>query len=499
MTSVFSKYKLVVAPLLIVLLFDCTLLVSNLYVTSQIDDISTNINIAGRQRMLSQKIAKSVNLAYYFTQTQQSSALTQTQAELAQAITLFDQTLNAFSLGGEAMSASGHPLHIKKLSVEKQRDILQEAERIWLPLKQQLAHADKSVSAALIERTAMDTPALLKLMNDLTNALEEEAEKKTTFLRFLQVVVVLIIFASFIMATVRLYRRELYYDKLMENTKDVVIGVNAETGIITFISSSVSHLLGYDETHYIGNPASLLFTGESKALFYDLLRTATQSQSLPADRYEVTLLSKQGKVIVADMIVDVTLSENGRHIEVSADLRDISERKSYEVALSELAHKDTLTKLPNRVLFYELAEHALNVAKRHQSGFALMFIDLDGFKQINDQFGHQKGDAVLVQTATRILSCLRSADNVARLGGDEFIILVDETVNKDALQSLAMKIIEAVSQPFDPDGCVCQVGASIGISIYPNDAEDLDTLVNKADNAMYRVKNSGKNNVFFAN
>jgi diguanylate cyclase (GGDEF)-like protein/PAS domain S-box-containing protein len=301
------------------------------------------------------------------------------------------------------------------------------------------------------------------------------------------------------MATVRLYRRELYYDKLMENTKDVVIGVNADTGIITFISSSVSHLLGYDETHYIGNPASLLFTGESKALFYDLLRTATQSQSLPADRYEVTLLSKQGKVIVADMIVDVTLSENGRHIEVSADLRDISERKSYEVALSELAHKDTLTKLPNRVLFYELAEHALNVAKRHQSGFALMFIDLDGFKQINDQFGHQKGDAVLVQTATRILSCLRSADNVARLGGDEFIILVDETVNKDALQSLAMKIIEAVSQPFDPDGCVCQVGASIGISIYPNDAEDLDTLVNKADNAMYRVKNSGKNNVFFAN
>jgi hypothetical protein len=178
MTSVFSKYKLVVAPLLIVLLFDCTLLVSNLYVTSQIDDTSTNINIAGRQRMLSQKIAKSVNLANYFTQTQQSSALTQTQAELAQAIALFDQTLNAFSLGGEAMSASGHPLHIKKLSVEKQRDILQEAERIWLPLKQQLAHADKSVSAALIERTAMDTPALLKLMNDLTNALEEEAEKK---------------------------------------------------------------------------------------------------------------------------------------------------------------------------------------------------------------------------------------------------------------------------------------------------------------------------------
>jgi diguanylate cyclase (GGDEF)-like protein/PAS domain S-box-containing protein len=284
----------------------------------------------------------------------------------------------------------------------------------------------------------------------------------------------------------------------MENTKDVVIGVDAATGITTFISSSVSHLLGYDETHYIGNPASLLFTGESKSLFYDLLRTATDTQSLPSDRYEVTLLSKQGKVIVADMIVDVTLSENGRHIEVSADLRDISERKSYEVALSELAHKDTLTKLPNRVLFYELAEHALNVAKRHQSGFALMFIDLDGFKQINDQFGHQVGDIVLVETANRIVSCLRSADNVARLGGDEFIILVDDTTNKEALSVLATKIISSVSQPIAVHDCDCHIGASIGISIYPDDAVELDTLVNKADNAMYQVKSSGKNNVLFS-
>ena len=173
------------------------------------------------------------------------------------------------------------------------------------------------------------------------------------------------------------------------------------------------------------------------------------------------------------------------------------EARRSEHKILRLAHYDELTGLPNRFLYNQHLNKALLLAERNHSSLAVLFLDLDRFKNINDTFGHDEGDKVLRNVAHRFTASLRESDVVARIGGDEFILLIDQYRSPADLAEVADKLLFEASQPFDIDGQECQLSASIGIATYPDDGKDAQTLLKNADIAMYRAKNKGKNNYQF--
>lgn len=187
---------------------------------------------------------------------------------------------------------------------------------------------------------------------------------------------------------------------------------------------------------------------------------------------------------------------------VMGSLMDVSDRVAREHALrserdrlSYLAHHDPLTGLPNRLLFHDRLDHALQRAQRHNSKIALLLLDLDGFKEINDKLGHKAGDQVLITVAQRISKITRSSDTAARLAGDEFVVLLENLMDQQEAQRVAQKIVTSLHQPFEIlDGCMT-ISASVGVAHYPDNGSDADMLLSCADKAMYNAKNSGKNQV----
>jgi diguanylate cyclase (GGDEF)-like protein/PAS domain S-box-containing protein len=173
---------------------------------------------------------------------------------------------------------------------------------------------------------------------------------------------------------------------------------------------------------------------------------------------------------------------------------DITERRLAEERIRHIARHDALTDLPNRAAFGEILSDAVAASARFGHSFALMFIDLDGFKAVNDGLGHDAGDAVLKETARRLAGCVRASDVVARLGGDEFTVLLRDIDSRDTATAVACKLIEEAAHDIAlPSGVVCRVTASIGLSVYPDDGADEQLLLKRADAAMYRAKQGGKN------
>nr|WP_320115589.1 diguanylate cyclase [uncultured Desulfuromonas sp.] len=177
---------------------------------------------------------------------------------------------------------------------------------------------------------------------------------------------------------------------------------------------------------------------------------------------------------------------------------DISDRKQAEERIRHLANHDALTGLPSLRLVRDRINVALESAHRRHEQFAVMFFDLDGFKAINDQHGHDAGDFVLQTVAKHLLSCVRKSDTVARIGGDEFLLLLTEIKSVEDVENIACKVIETVNQPMDFDGYLLQVQASVGIALYPTHGNTSKVLIKQADSAMYAVKNNGKNGYRFA-
>ncbi|HYO77730.1 MAG TPA: EAL domain-containing protein, partial [Thermoanaerobaculia bacterium] len=175
--------------------------------------------------------------------------------------------------------------------------------------------------------------------------------------------------------------------------------------------------------------------------------------------------------------------------------RDVTERKLAEETLQHLAYRDTLTDLPNRFLFHDRLEHAIDQARRRGSGFAVMYMDLDRFKVVNDTLGHTVGDHLLQMVARRLRDVLRADDTIARLGGDEFAVILPELDRAEQAGSAARKLIAALRAPVRVDGHELHVTASAGISMYPSDGTDVTTLIKHADAALYRSKELGRNMV----
>ncbi|MDD5180781.1 MAG: diguanylate cyclase [Gallionellaceae bacterium] len=277
------------------------------------------------------------------------------------------------------------------------------------------------------------------------------------------------------------------------NTMDEAVMVtDADNKIIT-VNPAFAVITGYSVEEVIGKSPSLLASGRHQPEFFrqlwELLSTTGGWQG------EIWNRRKSGEIYVEWLSIKQVLDEEGNLTHYVALFSDISERKVAEERMHHLAHYDVLTDLPNRALFRDRLQQAFATAKRGKARLALMFVDLDEFKPINDTHGHNIGDMLLKEVATRIQDCVRESDTVARIGGDEFIVLLPTIDAKDDAMKVAEKIRYALDQHFELASESLHISSSIGVAIYPEHGSDEKMLLKNSDTAMYHAKKSGRNNV----
>lgn len=264
---------------------------------------------------------------------------------------------------------------------------------------------------------------------------------------------------------------------------------------IVFANEALARLSGYPLDELLNNFPfiNLVHPDQREAIMAKHMRRLAGEQF--ENHYETSLISKNGERHEVELSVAVV--HDGKKIQIVVVVRDITERKLLQENLQHMAHFDELTSLPNRALFFDRLKRALADARRHGSGFALLFVDLDGFKKVNDAYGHQLGDQLLNEVARRMEQCVRESDTVARMGGDEFAIILGDINDADDARLVAQKIINSLSTSLTLDGKDCHIGASIGISLYPQDGESSESMLTNADSAMYSAKSKGKNTYCF--
>ncbi|MEW6349176.1 MAG: diguanylate cyclase [Thermodesulfobacteriota bacterium] len=269
-------------------------------------------------------------------------------------------------------------------------------------------------------------------------------------------------------------------------------------GDIVEVNAAFSRTTGYAREEAIGRNPRFMASGRHDKHFWrdfwHIISVTGQWKGEVWDR------RKSGEIYPKLLSVSTVKDDTGKVTNYVGIFSDITKAKQTEERLEHLAHYDPLTELPNRLLFRDRLRRALVRADRDKTTVALMFLDLDAFKNVNDTVGHPLGDELLVQVAGRLAQCVRKGDTVARLGGDEFTVVVPDLHSTREVGSLAQRIVDELSAPFRLKGYEVFTSASIGIAIYPGDARDPDRLVQHADTAMYHAKNQGKNNFqFFSN
>jgi diguanylate cyclase (GGDEF)-like protein/PAS domain S-box-containing protein len=277
--------------------------------------------------------------------------------------------------------------------------------------------------------------------------------------------------------------------------KDSVYFTDMED-IIIYVNDAFCRTYGYREEEIVGKNASILWNKETEneyrlSIFPKALRGGLKGEFLHR--------KQDGSLFPVLLSRAVIKDERKNDIALAGIVRDITERKMIEQQFQSLAHYDSLTSLPNRAYMIERLSQSLVQARWNNYTLALLFVDLDNFKKINDTLGHDTGDKMLKEVALRLIECVRDSDTVARMGGDEFMIILPRITRAQDAAIIAQRIIDSLMAPFDLDKQECSIGASIGISQFPIDGDDYETLVKNADIAMYKAKDIGKNNYQFYN
>ena len=287
-------------------------------------------------------------------------------------------------------------------------------------------------------------------------------------------------------------------DELLENAPDGIIGINRE-GLIAFANPAVEKLFGYTADELAGESIEILLPIALRDRHQALRHAFTESpKGRPMSALKgLTGRCKDGREVPLDIALGVHTSNDNMHI--TAFIRDVSERFKLERDMHHRATHDPLTGLPNRALLQDRLAWAIAHARRSRSAFALIMIDLDNFKDINDGWGHSLGDQLLVTVARRLHRCLREGDTVARFGGDEFVVVAQDMQNAEAATAVVDKITEAMRNVFVLANQQFLVSASIGVACYPEHAEDGESLLSCADIAMYQAKARGRHTACYFN
>lgn len=267
--------------------------------------------------------------------------------------------------------------------------------------------------------------------------------------------------------------------------------ITDRNGIIEYVNPAFTSMTGFAPEEAIGNKPNIVKSDLHPPEFYqELWATITAGQVW---RGEITNRDRYGRIYIDSTAIAPVMNDDGEIIHYVAVKHDITERKEMEERMEHMAHFDMLTGVPNRQLFFERLEQSISLARRHQERLALLFIDLDGFKEINDTLGHEAGDAVLREIAVRLHGEIRESDTVARVGGDEFVVLINTLQSSDNLEGIVRKLLDGITLPILLSGELHVIGASIGVSLFPEHGLTAASLLSRADSAMYQSKRAGKN------
>jgi diguanylate cyclase (GGDEF)-like protein/PAS domain S-box-containing protein len=283
-----------------------------------------------------------------------------------------------------------------------------------------------------------------------------------------------------------LIESEIRFRTILDSIEDGYFEVDL-TGSFTFFNDVIPVHIGYQPDELMGlNYQRIMDEANARRVFetfHSVFVTGTPTKS-----FDWELMKKDGTRIFVEASVSLLRDRNSEPTGFCGIIRDISDRKRSEQELAYLAYHDALTGLHNRKAFLERLDEAVREARRHENYRSVLFIDLDHFKKVNDVYGHEIGDRLLVQVASRLRRVLRDTDYVSRLGGDEFTIIIGGT-SRPSPEKLAERIIKTLGRPYDIQGTKIDfVTPSIGISTYPDDGHDAETLLKRADQAMYRAK-----------
>ncbi|MDY0013281.1 MAG: EAL domain-containing protein [Rhodocyclaceae bacterium] len=305
----------------------------------------------------------------------------------------------------------------------------------------------------------------------------------------------------------RLRASERLHRYLVESSPDLIFTLDPQTRF-TYINPRIETLLGYERNQLLNRPFATILLPD------DVPRVemiASAPENAPASGYNLELRlcrnraawprASMGHITVALNALPMYAKGEGdgpqQHLGTYGVARDISERKRAEEIISFQAYHDQLTRLPNRILFKDRLELAIAQAQRRSGSLAVMFVDIDRFKLVNDSYGHSEGDLLLQGVATRLKDALRRGDTLARLGGDEFTILLPDIGQPEDAEVIARKILDTLQEPFALTHGDFRVSASVGIALYPRDGSTAEALTQHADVAMYQVKRSGRNGFRF--
>ena len=295
--------------------------------------------------------------------------------------------------------------------------------------------------------------------------------------------------------------------KMKNNSKTIDVNMyfkeiftNAGIGIMTldtksnieYVNEEALNIFGYKSSELVNTNFSTLIHSTDMDYLKQFVKTG--KSSFPS---EITGIHKDNSAFPIEL--NISSKKLNQTCIYTVIIRDITEIKKNEEKLKHQAYFDSLTGIPNRTLFLDRSEIALNQAKRSNEGLAVIFIDLDEFKVLNDTLGHDAGDIMLKTVSQRFINCARKSDTVSRRGGDEFTILMPRIKNIDDTVKLAERILDSNNNAISIKDKMVFPKTSIGISVYPQDGDSIETLINNADKAMYNAKESGKNQFSFYN
>ena len=277
------------------------------------------------------------------------------------------------------------------------------------------------------------------------------------------------------------------YRMMVENANDAI--VVAQDDVVRFVNPKAASLSGYSEEELTSRPFVEFIHPDDREVVAMQHQIGMRSPAGTGLIYCFRIITKAGATLWVQ-INPVSILWEGRPATLNL-LSDITERKQAQRTIMHLAYHDSLTGLANRMLFHDRLSLALTQAGRKGSRLAVMLVDLDRFKEINDTHGHAAGDELLCQVGARLRGTLRQGDSVARMGGDEFMLLLPELAHVGDVTVVADKVLDVIRHPFELRGATARISASIGTAVFPDDAEDEEGLLHAVDHAMYRAKGRG--------